>query len=88
MSVGGKIIEIGPHVLRDADNPAYRRDVIRLWVIDRHGTESVVYAEPATELPRVGEEVWWSSGKIWFANDHCHLKKVGYSTDPTRTSHD
>jgi len=79
MSVGGRIIEIGPHVLRDADDPAYRRNVIRIWVVDRDGGESIVYVEPAEELPRIGEEIWWSSGKIFFANDHCRLKKVGYS---------
>ena len=79
MSVGGRIIEIGPHVLRDADNPEFHRDVIRLWVVDRGGAEIIIYAEPAKELPRLGEEIWWSSGKVFFANDHCQLKKVAWS---------
>ena len=85
MSVGGRIIEIGPHVLRDMDNAEFHRDVIRIWVVDRNGAESVVYAEPAPELPRIGEEIWWQAGTIYFAGDHCKLKKVGYSTDPTRS---
>ncbi len=79
MSVGGRIIEIGPYVLWDKDDPKVRRDVIRIWVIDRENVETIVYAEPAAELPRHGEEIWWQAGTIFFANDHCKLKKVAYS---------
>jgi hypothetical protein len=79
MSVGGRLIEVAPHVLRDADDPSFRRDVIRLWCVDSYGSEIVVYAEPTAELPRVGEEIWWQSGHIMFDRDRKRLTKVGYS---------
>lgn len=80
MSVGGRLIEIVPHTLTDKDNPTFRREVLRLWVVDRTGDESVVYAVPQTDLPVIGDEVWWSGGKIYFDGDRKHLVKVGYST--------
>lgn len=78
MSVGGRVVEIGPHVLRDADNSGYHRNVIRLWIVDG-ADETIVYAEPNVEMPRLGENVWWQSGKIMFDQDRQHLVKVGYS---------
>jgi len=44
MSVGGRLLEIKSHVLLDADDPKFRRDVLRLWVIDRSNFETIVYA--------------------------------------------
>jgi hypothetical protein len=83
MSVGGRLLEIKSHVLLDADDPKFRRDVLRLWVIDRSNFETIVYAEPVESgapLPHHAEEIWWGSGKIYFDGDKKHLVKVGYST--------
>lgn len=82
MSVGGRLIEIAPHILRDEDDPAYSRDVIRLWCVDRDGTEVAVYCEPTPDLPTLGENIWWQGGKIMFDRDRKALKKVGFSFDP------
>jgi hypothetical protein len=79
VSVGGRLAEITPHVLRDADNPSFRRDVIRLWCIDRNGDETIVYCEPTNDLPVVGEQIWWQADHIMFNHDRKRLNKVGYS---------
>lgn len=75
MSVGGRIIEIQP-MHTDSGKP-----VIRLWVVDRHDTETCVYAEPfeRRDGPFLGDEVWWQSGRIYFDQDRRWLTKVGYS---------
>lgn len=80
MSVGGRLIEILPMRL-----PESGRDVVRLWVVDRPyspggiGDETCVYAEPAEIMPKLGEVVWWQSGRIYFDQDRRELKKVGFS---------
>ena len=74
MSVGGRIIEIQPMRLMESGS-----DVVRLWVVDRNGDETCVYAEPQTRMPALGEEVWWQSRRIYFDGDRQHLEKVGYS---------
>lgn len=79
MAVGGRLIEIATHILRDVDSPEYRRDVIRLWVIDRDGDETIAYAEPAEEMPRLGENIWWQAGKIFFDSDRKYLVKIANS---------
>ena len=80
MSVGGRLIEIAPHVLRDPDDPSFRKDVIRLWVVGQAGTETVVYCEPDLILPVIGDEIWWQGRTIYFDGDRKKLTKVGYST--------
>lgn len=80
MSVGGWIIEIKPMAVEYEDGTQV--DVIRIWCMDRNGTETCVYAEPAERLPGLGEEVWWQSGKIYFGDDKHILKKIGYSFSP------
>ena len=77
MSVGGRIIEIRAMSVKTDDGAD--RCVARLWVVDRNGTETCVYAEPAEVMPALGDEVWWQSGKIFFDGDKRHLVKVGYS---------
>ena len=57
MSIGGRIIEIQDHTLVDLDNPSYRKVVIRIWVVDRDGTETVVYADPQEDRPKLGDAV-------------------------------
>jgi hypothetical protein len=83
MSVGGRLIEIAPHILRDG--PDYRKDVIRLWVVDRNGDETIVYAEPTSpRLPVLGEEIWWHGRTIFFDGDSQQLIRVGYSHSPPK----
>lgn len=82
MSVGGRLIEIVPHILRDADNPDYRRDVIRLWCVDRNGDELIVYCEPTADLPALGDEIWWQGRAIMFDRDRKKLTRVSYSHVP------
>lgn len=74
MSVGGYLIEMRPMRL-----PETGRDVVRLWCMDRHGDEVCVYAEPQDSMPKLGDQVWWTCGRILFDNDRQHLRKVGYS---------
>lgn len=79
MSVGGRVIEIQEHSLRDLDHPTFRKEVLRLWVVDRYGTETIVYAEPQEDRPKLGENIWWSGGKIYYDHDRKSLTKVGFS---------
>lgn len=74
--VGGRVIEIN-HVHRGG------RVLVRLWVIDPKSVDELcVYAEPAEVMPKVGDEVWWQAGKIYFDRDRRHLRKVAYSFRP------
>lgn len=89
MSVGGKLIETVPTRLEDG------RLVVRLWVIATNAggpgvhDELCVYAEPQDSMPKLGDTVWWQSGKIYFDGDRQHLKKVGYSfSAPGSRRHD
>lgn len=77
MSVGGRIIENAPYQPKDGQ-PALRR----LWVMDQDGTETAVLAEPAAEVLKPGEEIWWQSGTIYARKDTMKLKKIAYSFDP------
>lgn len=78
MSVGGWLIEIKDVVIGD-DAP---RLVTRLWCVDRDATETAVYVDRAPEMPRLGEEVWWQGGRVFFDNDRQSLRKVGFSFSP------
>ena len=81
MSVGGRILEIKPHILRDQDDEFYKKNVLRIWVIDStySNDETFIYAEPQKILPKIGENIWWQGKKIFFDNDKQHLTKIGYS---------
>lgn len=87
MSVGGHIIEIRPHTLIEDGKVILRPRCVRIWVMDRQSQdESIVYAEVRDdgEMPKLGEEIWWSSGNIFFDNDRKTLKKIAYSHAPYR----
>lgn len=83
MTVGGRLIEIQPMtVLTDSGK---RREVVRLWAVDRGGDETCVYVEPGSPvMPKLGDEVWWQAGKVFFDKDLKHLIKVGGSFSPQR----
>lgn len=78
MSVGGRIIE-NIRTTNGAGTP-----VRRLWVVDRDGTETAVYAELAAWQLRPGEEIWWQSGQIMARGDKLVLRKIGFSFDPAQ----
>jgi len=77
MSVGGRIIEIRHMSVRT--DRGENRQVVRLWCVDRNANETCVYAEPAKDMPDIGGEIWWQSGKIFFDQDRKFLTKVGNS---------
>ncbi len=82
MSVGGQIVSNERYWMPiEGQHP---KATMRLWVIDRHGNECAVYAEPAAECLAIGEEIWWQSGKIYARDDKLTFHKIGYSFDPTR----
>lgn len=72
MSVGGHIIEIAPERFEG-------RDLTRIRVVDSCGDETHVWTEPFTDGPKLGDEIWWQSGKVYFDNDKRWLTKVGPS---------
>lgn len=81
--VGGKVIEIRPMRLESG------KDVVRLWCMEtREGSgrwdECAVYSEPfePDKGPKIGDSIWWQSGRIYFDGDKQTLRKVGYSFDP------
>ena len=82
MSVGGRLIEMRPYTLRDPDKPEFSRDVMRLWVVDRDGTETIVYARIQDDLPLLGDNIWWQGQKIYFDGDRKHMEKIGFSRSP------
>jgi hypothetical protein len=85
--VGGILISIERGILQDSDNPGWSTSVLRLHVHDKYNSdEMIVYAKPADVLPKIGEEIWWQSGKIMFDNDKKFLNKFGYSFKPDRDS--
>lgn len=77
MTVGGRIIENAPYQPKEGQ-PALRR----IWVIDRNGDEVAVLAEPAAEVLKLGEEIWWQGSTIYARKDTLKLKKIAYSFDP------
>jgi hypothetical protein len=78
--VGGRVIEVFPMTMGCSLGA---QEVVRLWVMDtKTADELCVYVRPASILPEVGEEVWWQSGQVMFANDKYRLEKVGYSFRP------
>lgn len=83
MSVGGKIIEKVPYRF-----PEGAKNCVRYRVMDEYRPgwfdETFVCAEPADDEPQLGDEIWWQSGKIYFANDSKSLVKVGFSWSPGR----
>lgn len=88
VSVGGKIIEIREMTITAGDYSGKPTRVKRLWCLDaRNGynDETCVYAEWYLDGngPKLGEEVWWQSGKIFFNNDSRTVRKVAYSFKPS-----
>lgn len=75
MCVGGRIIESRAVTLDDVT-------LVRLWVCDRNGDEVAVFAEQSSDMPKLGDEIWWQSGKIMFDNDRKFVRKIGYSFNP------
>jgi hypothetical protein len=80
--VGGRIIEIRPMRIMAGTYPGKLTDVVRLWVRNEPDDECAVYAEPANCMPKLGDEIWWQAGRIFFDKDRRSLRKVGYSFDP------
>jgi hypothetical protein len=78
--VGGTIVSNERMLLPvEGKHPKFVR---RLWCADRHGDECAVYAEVAAEALKVGEQIWWQSGKIFARDDTMTFHKVGYSFQP------
>ena len=76
--VGGKLIEAAL-----LDKGGAGCEIWRLWCYSEEGEVAVkVRVEPKQELPKLGQEVWWHSGKVYFDNDTKSLLKVGNSYDP------
>lgn len=71
--VGGWVIEIMP----------VRPGVSRLWCTNPGQGECAVFVEDATVMPKVGDEVWWQAGRVYFDNDRRSLKKIANSFDPS-----
>ena len=63
MSVGGRIIEMRRVTQRDADNPDFARDAWQIWVVDRNGDETIVFAKPQDDMPKLGDEIWWQTSR-------------------------
>ncbi len=77
--VGGRVIEIAPAQFNTIS-------IVRIWVISTARNsydECIVYAERGEVMPKLGDEIWWQSGRIYFNRDQNSLKKVGYSVNPT-----
>lgn len=76
MSVGGRIVEIRTISATEA----------AIWVLDDDGKgvtdETCVHVEIGTEMPPLGENIWWQSGLVYWDRDRRTLKKIGYSHDP------
>lgn len=72
--VGGNVLQI------DSAGPAE----VKLWVCNPKEGEGCVHVDPASgaRLPRLGEEVWWQAGRVYFDGDRVSLRKVGYSHLP------
>ena len=89
--VGGKVIEAKPMTIMAGDSPGKPTEVIRLWCVetnrdDRTPDECAVYAEAYKDGqgPKVGENIWWQGGRIYFDDDKRDVRKVGFSFDPRR----
>lgn len=87
MSVGGRIIEILDMTITAGEFPGQPTRVKRLWCLDcRNGysDETCVYAEwyPEGQGPRMGDEIWWQGGKIFYDCDRRAVRKIGYSFSP------
>jgi hypothetical protein len=67
--VGGRIIDITRHLIRDEDNPAYRRKVFRVWCMDtRSNDECCINVEPfgLGHGPAIGDSIWWQGRKAFW----------------------
>lgn len=87
MSVGGRITAIHNMTIQAGHSPGGPTKVKRLTCLDKSPsgtTETCVFAEwyAAGSWPSIGDEVWWTAGKILFDNDRRSVRKVGYSFSP------
>lgn len=62
-------------------------DVTRLWCVETPRdiwcvNECCVDVRNASEMPSVGDNIWWQAGKVYWDNDSKYLEKVGYSYKP------
>jgi len=75
--VGGKIIEAKSF-----------RGTTRFWCVDRDGDECAVLAEDPSDgiMPKIYDDIWWQSGRIYFDNDMRSLRKIGNSFDASKHS--
>lgn len=81
MSVGGNIIEM---LSMSIPHEGGVKQVVRLWCHDkRTGDETCVYGEPGGAMPKLGEEIWWQAGRIYFDGDRRSLRKIGCSFVPS-----
>lgn len=86
--VGGTVIETQRMTISWGCYPNnHQAEVIRLWCVGsgcEAYDETCVYAEPYAdgEGPKVGDQVWWQAGWIYFDNDKKRVRKVGYSFKP------
>ncbi|MDG4650138.1 hypothetical protein P6F26_16945 [Roseibacterium sp. SDUM158017] len=76
--IGGRVIEI-----------RHEGNCVRIWVYNPKESEMCVHADPDSgpRLPRMQEEVWWQSGRIYFGGPdpkrgEVSLRKIGYSHSP------
>lgn len=81
--IGGTIIDNTLMMQSETNRP-----VRRLWCYSEGEGECAVYADPdEAEGVRVGDSIWWQSGKImWTRRPYFHdrtINKIGYSFDPT-----
>ena len=77
MMVGGKILSKAKLSL----------EVMQLWCIEaQNGStdECAVDVLIETDMPMIGDEIWWQAGKVYWDKDRKHLTKVGNSYDPTK----
>lgn len=80
-ATGGKLLE-ALHVFV----PGVFGHVVRLWVVHTYdagdptlAAESCVYVRHSDHLPRVGEQVWWYRGVVYYGECTKQLQKVGWS---------
>jgi len=76
--VGGKILS----------KTAKSTTVMQLWCIEAQNQsidECAVDVLIEKDMPMIGDEIWWQSGKVYWDKDRKSLTKVGNSYDPRMT---
>lgn len=87
MSVVGWVIEIREMTIRPWTAAYEPTATNRLWVMDRNGRETCVYAEryPPGCGPGLGDQISWQANRIFFDGDHRSVLKIGCSFPPPMT---